>query len=110
MRRLRYAIVCAASAVAPIAHGFEWAKLTEAGAQVHVAATLDDVAACERIGVATATTADRVMGLPRVDDVVSGELTTLAQNRAATMGGDTVLADGPISHGTRNFAIFRCGA
>ena len=106
---LRAAIACALLAAAPAARSFEWVKPTKAGATVHVAATMDEVAACEHLGVATATTADHVLGLPRVADVVSGELTTLARNRAAEMGGDTVLAEGEIRHGTQTFAVYRCG-
>ena len=93
-----------------MAHSFEWVKPTEAGAKVRVAATADEVAACEQLGVATATTADHVLGLPRVADVVSGELATLARNRAAEMGGDTVVADGEIRHGTQHFTVYRCGS
>jgi uncharacterized protein DUF4156 len=109
-RLLRASIACAALAAAPIAQGYEWVKPTAAGAKVHVAAAPDDVAACEHLGVATATTADHVLGLPRVADVVSGELTTLARNRAAEMGGDTIVADGAIRHGTQNFAVYRCNS
>jgi hypothetical protein len=107
--RLRAAIFVLSLAAAPIAVAFQWVKPNEAGAKVRVALSLDDVAACARVGAATATTADRVLGLPRVNDVVVGELTALAQNRAAEMGGDTVVADGSVSHGTQSFSVYRCG-
>ena len=106
---LRTSIALLLLATAPAALAYQWVKPNDAGARVRVALSQDDVAACERVGDATATTTDRVLGVPRVKDVVVGELTALAQNRAAEMGGDTVVAEGPVSHGTQRFAVYRCG-
>jgi len=85
--------------------GCTWAKRTDAGAQVRVAEP-NDVAACERIGTATATT--KVFG--RHENRVKLELENLASNRAADIGGDTIVAEGPPQEGRQTFIVYRCGS
>jgi len=85
--------------------GCTWAKRTDAGAQVRVAEP-NDVAGCERIGTATATT--KVFG--RHENRVKLELENLASNRAADIGGDTIVAEGPAQDGRQTFIVYRCAS
>jgi hypothetical protein len=89
-----------------LAGGCTWVKLSEAGAGVRLA-TPDQVAACERIGMATATTEDRVL-VARNETKVKGELITLASNQAATIGGNTIVAQAPPDKGIQTFIVYRC--
>jgi len=40
---------------------------------------------------------------------VTEELVTLAKNRAAEKGGDSIVAKGPASEGEMSFDIYKCG-
>jgi hypothetical protein len=93
-------------ALATAASSCTFVKYTEAGANVRVASA-DEVAGCERLGSASATTKDRLL-VPRVEDKVKRELDTLACNEAAAIGGDTVVADGPREGGTQRYIVYRC--
>jgi len=83
-----------------------WVKLTPAGAAVKEASP-DQVTACEHIGGVGATTKDRI-GLQRNAEVIRKEQVTLAQNQAATIGGDTIVAKGPAQGPTLQFDVYRC--
>lgn len=102
-RALRVAFVlCLLTCVAACT----WVKLTPAGAAVKEASA-DQVAGCERIGGVAATTKDRVL-LQRDAEVVRKEQVTLAQNQAATIGGDTIVAKAPTPGPTLQFDVYRC--
>lgn len=92
-------LLCAATACT-------WVKPSAGGAKVQEA-TVADVAGCERIGTASGTTRASV-GLPRNKGIVRSEQVTLAQNQAAVLGGDTIVANGPPQGGTLDFIVYRC--
>jgi hypothetical protein len=46
--------------------------------------------------------------LARGDSKVRGELITLARNEAATMGGDSIVAESPAVQGRQTFGVYRC--
>ena len=83
-----------------------WVKLTPAGAAVNVT-TADQVGGCKQIGGVAATTKDRIL-LQRDAEVVRKEQVTLAQNQAATIGGDTIVAKPPAQGPTLQFDVYRC--
>jgi hypothetical protein len=39
----------------------------------------------------------------------AGELVDLARNKAATMGGDTIVAEWPVENGSQTFRVYKCG-
>lgn len=86
--------------------GCTWVKLTEAGATVRLATTAD-VGACERLGIATATTREKIV-VGRNETKVKGELITLASNQAATLGANTIVPMAPPDQGIQNFIAYRC--
>jgi hypothetical protein len=83
-----------------------WVKPTPAGAAVREVGP-EHVAGCEHLGGVSGTTTDRVV-LKRNADVVRKEQVTLAQNQAATIGGDTIVAKGPAEGPTLQFDVYRC--
>jgi hypothetical protein len=88
------------------ATGCTWVKPSAKGALVREG-TADEVASCQRVGTASGTTQTSVV-LPRDKDVIRREQVTLAQNQAAVLGGDTIVADGPPDGGTQAFVVYRC--
>jgi hypothetical protein len=87
-----------------------WVRLSPGGAQVK-ASDAAGVAPCEKLGTVTATVRDRVLFDRSVPKVLS-EIRTLARNEAAAMGGDTIVAAGPLERGspnsTQRFDVYRC--
>jgi hypothetical protein len=73
-------------------------------------ATADQVYNCERLGTIAANTRATALGLPRDKEVVRDEQVALARNDAPSLGGDTIVADGPSNAGTQSFVVYRCGA
>ncbi len=68
----------------------------------------DAVADCETLGRTTASVRDRVAAVQRNPGRVREELAALARNSALEMGGDTIVAAGPVDDGQRTFRIYRC--
>lgn len=63
---------------------------------------------CQKIGVTTSTTLNKVVGLKRSDDKKMNEWVTLAKNQAVVMGGDTIIAKGQPDKGEQQFEVYRC--
>jgi hypothetical protein len=63
---------------------------------------------CKKLGSTNATVTHKVGPVTRDDDVVMEELITLAKNRAAKMGGDSIIANEPLVDGSMSFDIYRC--
>jgi hypothetical protein len=87
--------------------GCSWVKATPGGEAVREA-TAAEVSACEEVGTAVASTQATAAGLPRNKEVIRDEQVTLARNRAAQIGGDTIVETGPASGGTATFTVYRC--
>jgi hypothetical protein len=83
-----------------------WVKQTPAGATVREVGP-EHVTSCEHLGVVSGTTTDRVL-VKRNAEVIRKEQVTLAQNQAATIGGDTIVAKGPAQGATLQFDVYRC--
>jgi hypothetical protein len=84
-----------------------WVKATPEGESVRVASA-DAVGACERKGKVTVSLKSRVAGVERKPTKVAAELATLARNEGSTLGGDTVVAESPVSDGSQVFGVYRC--
>ena len=87
--------------------GCTWVEHTDAGKEVRVLSA-EEAAGCERRGTVTATTRDRALGLERREEIVEGELDTLAANQAVTVGGDSIVREGTREKGTQTYGVYRC--
>lgn len=67
-----------------------------------------NVNSCKKLGSTNATVTQKFGPVTRDDDVVMEELITLAKNRAAKMGGDSVVAQEPVVDGSMSFDIYKC--
>jgi len=94
-------------ASAVLAAGCAWVKTTPGGDQVREA-TAAEVGSCEEIGTAVGSTQATAAGIPRNKEVMRDEQITLARNRAAQIGGDTIVQIGPPSGGTLSFIVYKC--
>jgi hypothetical protein len=92
---------------ATLLHACTWVKATPEGAKVRVAQA-NELENCESRGEVTASLKSRVGGFERKPGKVAGELETLARNEAATMDGDTIVAESLVRDGKQTFGVYRC--
>lgn len=93
--------------LAGLLSGCTWVR-TEPGAEQVRVADANAVRQCERLGQTTVSLRDRVGAVQRRPGRVADELTVLGRNSAVEIGGDTIVADGPVQDGQRRFIIYRC--
>jgi len=67
-----------------------------------------EVGRCHELGRVSAVTAAKVGFIARGKDTVQEEVYRLARNNAADMGGDSVVAIGPLIEGEQAFKVYRC--
>lgn len=63
---------------------------------------------CTRLGSTHAQVLAQILFFDRSEKKMSEELTTLARNSASNMGGNVVIAEGPITQGEQTFGVYRC--
>jgi len=86
-----------------------WVEPTPMGQQINVLDQNDAaVESCTKLGSVTSMVKHKIGFFSRSEEKVNLELTTIAQNDAAEMGGDTIAAEGPAENGRRSFSIYRC--
>ena len=90
-----------------VAGACSWVKPTDSGARVRVA-TAAEVDACTDVGTTHVSVMDKLGVLERKQAKVAEELSTLARNSAAQLGGDTVVAITDIVDGGQTFAVYQC--
>ena len=84
-----------------------WVKLTSEGENVNVINSPDS--ACERVGRTTSVGKANVASFDRNSDKVATELATLARNHGANMGGNAIVAEGPVTEeGEQTFTVYNC--
>ena len=75
---------------------------------VRIAGT-NDVEGCTRVGTTKVRTKSKIGIFARGEKKVAEELSTLARNDSVELGGNTVVAEGPVSaEGVQRFAIYDC--
>ena len=84
-----------------------WVTLTPAGEKVQ-ARDAGQVAGCQELGKTHVSLRAKVAGINRNEEQVATELTMLARNAAADMGGDTVVPATPVEDGKRTYTIYKC--
>lgn len=84
-----------------------WVEPTKQGEQVILVKSFN-VKSCAKLGTIRTTVKHKVGPVTRSEDKVTEELVTLAKNRAAEMGGDSIVSEGPASEGSMSFEVYRC--
>lgn len=88
--------------------GCTWVKPTDAGKKVTLVKAFN-VKNCTQIGTTTSSVKAQIGSIERSPEKVTQELIALAQNQAADLGGDSIVALAPAEDGSMAFAIYRCG-
>jgi len=84
-----------------------WVKLTSEGENVKVLNSADSV--CERVGRTVSGGKANIDSFDRNTDKVATELATLARNHSAVMGGNVIVAEGPVTKGgEQTFTVYKC--
>lgn len=84
-----------------------WVKPNQGAIDIELK-SLDQVALCQRIGVATAQTKSSVSFYQRNPITVAEEVLTLAKNEAVKMAGNTLVPMGELENGRQQFSVYRC--
>lgn len=87
--------------------GCVFVQPTEAGKKVRVL-TGAEVDRCRPLGNITSSVTDRIGIIVRRQDTVEDDVLQNAKNAAADMGGDTIVASGPLTAGQQTFEVYRC--
>lgn len=85
-----------------------WVEPTEEGSRV-VLVKASHVENCKSVGTVNASVKHEVGVYTRSEEKVMEELVILAKNKAAEMGGDTIVARGKASEGSMSFDVYKCG-
>lgn len=85
-----------------------WVEPTREGSEVLVVKA-SNVENCKKVGTTTTSVKHKVGIITRSEEKVTEELTTLAKNKAAEMGGDSIVAQGEAVEGSMSFNIYKCG-
>lgn len=102
----KYSAIAAILLVTAVS-GCTWVKLTSEGETVAVMNSAD--AACKRLGTTTSHGKADVASIDRNEEKVATELETLARNHTAGMGGNAIVADGPVTDdGKRTYIVYKC--
>jgi hypothetical protein len=104
MSTLRYAflfVVCGLAACT-------WVEPTKEGSEVFLVKDFN-VEGCKKLGSTTSYVKHKVGFVTRGEEKVNEELITLAKNKAAEMGGNSIVAQGPAKEGRMSFDIYKCG-
>jgi hypothetical protein len=90
--------------------GCTWVALAPDAEGVRVG-TSKAINGCTRVGTTKTRTKLKVGFFARGEKKVAKELATLARNDAPELGGNTVVADGPVdADGMQRFSIYDCPA
>ena len=88
--------------------GCTWVALAPDAESVRIGSG-DALDGCTQVGTTKARTKVRVGIFARGEAKVAEELATLARNDAPELGGNTVVAEGPVSaDGVQRFTIYDC--
>jgi len=84
-----------------------WVEPTKEGLDV-ILVKPHNVETCVKLGETTASVKHQIGPITRSEDQVVEELVTLARNKAAEMGGDSIVAKGPAKDGAMSFEVYKC--
>lgn len=85
-----------------------WVEPTKESEAVAVVTDAVKLEGCKKLLSTTSSVLDKVGFMERTEGLMVDELTTMAKNKAAAVGGDTIIAKGPIKQGSMSFDIFKC--
>lgn len=95
-------------AVVGLTSACTWVKVNEQGASVAVA-NAANVRNCGKVSTVNVSGKDNFVGsMKRDPNKVATELTNLARNEAAAVGGDTIVPVSLVKDGRQSFDVYKC--
>ena len=85
-----------------------WVEPTPESTEVLLVRSFN-VESCKRVGTASVSVKHKVGVYTRSQEKVTEELVTLAKNKAAEMGGDSIVAKGEPEEGSMSYDVYKCG-
>lgn len=85
-----------------------WVEPTKESSEVTLVKAFN-VNNCQKLGTTTSTVKHKVGIVTRDEETVTDELITLGKNRAAAMGGDSIVIKEPANEGSMSFEVYKCG-
>jgi|SRR5690554_8016193 len=87
--------------------GCSWVELEDEAQQVVLGAP-QDITECQQLSHVTASVMKGMGPFSRSQNKISQELSTIARNEAARLGGDTVVPSSSITDGRQHFTVYQC--
>ena len=84
-----------------------WVETTKEGDEVALVRSFN-INNCSKLGTTNVTVTHKIGILTREDEAVMQDLVIAAKNRAAEMGGDSIVAKEPVVEGKMSFDIYKC--
>ncbi|MCK4704822.1 MAG: DUF4156 domain-containing protein [Gammaproteobacteria bacterium] len=84
-----------------------WIEPTKEGGEVALVKPFN-VNSCSKLGTTNVTVTYKIGILTREDEAVTEELIIAAKNRAAELGGDSIVAKAPAVEGKMSFDVYKC--
>ena len=84
-----------------------WIETTKEGGEVALVKPFN-VNSCSKLGTTNVTVTYKIGVLTREDEAVTEELVIAAKNRAAELGGDSIVAKAPAAEGEMSFDVYKC--
>ncbi|MCP3689763.1 MAG: DUF4156 domain-containing protein [Gammaproteobacteria bacterium] len=82
-------------------------KLSDGGDKTRIL-TPGEVTSCRLLGMTNSSVTASALGVPRPVETIEKELTTIARNSAANMGGDTIVPFTVAAEGQQSFQVYKC--
>ncbi len=92
---------------AALLSGCTWVDLKPKGEKVRILSA-HEARRCKELGRVSAVTAAKIGFIARDKGSIQEEVYRLARNNAGDMGGDTIVAAGPLIDGEQAFKVYRC--
>jgi len=103
--KLNYYFLCIAIICLPAC---TWIETTKEGSEVSLVKEFN-IKNCSKLGTTNAIVTHKVGIITREDESVTEDLIIVAKNRAAELGGDSIVSKGPVVDGKMSFDIYKCG-
>lgn len=84
-----------------------WVELTENGNEVTLVKPFN-VKNCVKLASTQTSTKHQVGIFTRSEETVTNELISIAKNRAAELGGDSIVSVKPLTEGSMGFDVYKC--
>lgn len=84
-----------------------WVETTQKGSEVTLVKP-SNVKDCVKLATTNVSVTHKIGVITRTDEAVTEDLVIVAKNRAAELGGDSIVAKGAAVEGKMSFDVYKC--